>query len=64
MQGRESVLLVDDEEEIRDLLTQLIESAGYSPITAKNGLEALEISRDDVPHLILVDVKIPEKDGW
>jgi len=64
MQGRESVLLVDDEEEIRDLLTRLIESAGYSPITAKNGLEALEISRDDVPDLILLDVKMPEKDGW
>lgn len=64
MPGRESVLLVDDEEEIRDLMTRLIESIGHRPLTATNGVEGLEISRKEEPDLILLDVKMPEKDGW
>ncbi len=64
MQASEKILVVDDEEEIRDLMCRLIESADYIPMTAKNGVEALEIAREVKPELVMLDVKMPEKNGW
>lgn len=64
MQGKEKVLVVDDEEEIVNLMSRLLKSADYEPITARNGREALETCRGEKPDLMVLDVKMPEKDGW
>ncbi|MFW6049343.1 MAG: response regulator transcription factor [Candidatus Bipolaricaulota bacterium] len=64
MQANDRVLVVDDEEEIRDLMCRLLESADYVPMTAKNGVEGLEVAREVEPDLMMLDVKMPEKDGW
>lgn len=57
------VLLVDDELDILEFLSYNLEKAGYIVYTAKNGLEALEVAEKETPHLIILDVMMPEMDG-
>ena len=57
------VLLVDDELDILEFLSYNLEKEGYEVFTAKNGLEALKIAEQEVPHLIILDVMMPEMDG-
>ncbi len=57
------ILLVDDEEDIRDVLTIALEDIGYDVTTAENGMEALEkFDTADFP-LVLTDIKMPGMDG-
>jgi len=58
-----SVLVVDDDESIRDALTTLLGRAGLRIRTARNGREALDAVREEAPHLILMDYQMPEMDG-
>ena len=58
------ILVVDDEPSIVDVLTRFLSREGYSVITAANGREALERVRQDSPDLILLDVTMPELDGF
>ncbi|MBE0655609.1 MAG: response regulator transcription factor [Bacteroidales bacterium] len=57
------ILLVDDEEDILEFLTYNLEKEGFIIYTAKNGVEAIDISLRVDPHLILLDVMMPEMDG-
>jgi two-component system OmpR family response regulator len=58
------ILVVDDEQTVRHVLQRALETAGYTVITASNGREALEkISQFDVS-LILLDIMMPELDGF
>lgn len=57
------VLLVDDEQDILEFLSYNLEKAGYKVYTAKNGLEAIRIAEKKTPHLIILDVMMPEMDG-
>lgn len=59
-----TLLVVDDREENRDLLTQLFESVGFSVFTANNGLQALERWSQLHPDLIWMDLRMPEMDGF
>jgi nitrogen-specific signal transduction histidine kinase/CheY-like chemotaxis protein len=63
--GIETILLVDDEETIRDVGRDLLESAGYQVITARTGQEALEIYRakSDSIALVILDLIMPEMGG-
>lgn len=58
------ILVVDDEPAILDLLVRILERDGYEPITATNGLEALELVEREAPDLILLDVTMPKLDGF
>jgi len=58
-----SVLVVDDEPEIRALLTDLLKDDGYKVRTANTGAEALESVAKDLPDLVMMDVKLPDQDG-
>ena len=59
------ILLVDDDEHIRDALSELLEAEGYSIAHAENGLEALALLRGRlVPRMILLDLMMPAMDGW
>lgn len=58
------VLVVDDEEPLRNLLRTSLLRAGYRVLVAKNGYEALEIFAQDPVDLILLDVMMPEMDGF
>ncbi len=57
------VLLVDDELDILEFLSYNLRKEGYKVYTAKNGVEALKIAEEKTPHLIILDVMMPEMDG-
>jgi CheY-like chemotaxis protein/anti-sigma regulatory factor (Ser/Thr protein kinase) len=58
------IMVVDDEANIRELLTQEFTEAGYQVTTASNGREALARVRADRPDLIVLDVMMPEMNGF
>ncbi|MFA5309545.1 MAG: response regulator transcription factor [Dehalococcoidales bacterium] len=58
------VLVVDDEPAQTRLATQLLVSHGYSVLTAASGPEAVRLVYEDKPDLVLLDVMMPEIDGW
>ncbi|CCH48170.1 sensor histidine kinase [Pseudodesulfovibrio piezophilus] len=60
---KEKVLLVDDEEGIRTVLSVAIADAGYTVVTAENGTEALSILSREPIQLIVTDIKMPGMDG-
>jgi CheY-like chemotaxis protein len=63
--GRQTrILVVDDEANIRELLTQEFTDAGYTVQTASNGREAVQKVRADRPDLIVLDVMMPEMNGF
>jgi len=57
------ILLVDDESDILEFLKYNINKEGFEVHTASNGKEAIEIAKKITPHLILLDVMMPEMDG-
>jgi two-component system cell cycle response regulator DivK len=58
------VLLIEDNEQNRYLLTYLLERAGYRVITAPDGPRGLELARGTKPGLILLDIQLPLMDGY
>ena len=62
--GNPKILLVDDEEDILDFLELILEEQGYSIIKANSGGEALAAAQMHHPELILLDIMMPEMDGW
>lgn len=57
------ILLVDDEPDILEIVGYNLSSEGYNVITAENGLEAIKKAKKEHPHLIILDVMMPEMDG-
>lgn len=58
------ILVVDDEQNILDLVVYNLQAAGYKTITAEDGKEAIEKARTGQPDLIILDVMLPEMDGF
>ncbi len=58
------ILIVEDDEMNRDMLSQRLELRGYQIVEAIDGLEGIARARTDLPDLILMDVNLPEMDGW
>jgi DNA-binding NtrC family response regulator len=57
------ILIVDDDEDIREMLSELIRREGFCPVTANDGRPALKIVREACPDVMLLDMKMPEMDG-
>ena len=57
------ILLVDDEPDILEIVGYNLSSEGYQVLTAENGLEAVKKAKRELPHLIILDVMMPEMDG-
>jgi DNA-binding response OmpR family regulator len=57
------VLVVDDEPVARELLSEFLTAKGYAVLTASNGEEALRKLKEERPHLILLDIRMPKMDG-
>ena len=57
------ILLVDDEPDILEILSYNLSAEGYTISTASNGLEAVKKAKKQQPHLIIMDVMMPEMDG-
>jgi len=58
-----SILLVDDEPDILEFVGYNIKKEGYSLLTASNGKDAIKIALKEIPHLIILDIMMPEMDG-
>ena len=61
---KEKILVVDDEKNICDLLRMYLEKEGYSVVIAYTGLDAVNIFASENPDLVLLDVMLPQLDGW
>jgi chemosensory pili system protein ChpA (sensor histidine kinase/response regulator) len=61
--GIPHVLIVDDSLSVRKSLSQLVEDAGYEPLLAKDGLEAIEVVGQHKPRVMLVDMEMPRTNG-
>ena len=57
------ILLVDDEPDIIEIISYNLKNADYDVFTAANGIEAIKIAKKIEPHLIILDVMMPEMDG-
>ncbi len=57
------ILLVDDEQDILEFLSYNLKKEGYNIFTANNGKEAVAVARKENPHLIILDVMMPDMDG-
>ncbi len=60
---KEVILIVDDEEGIRESLSGIFEDEGYEVVTAASGEEALDIIKENMPYILLLDVWLPGMDG-
>lgn len=58
------ILIVDDDLNICELLRLYIEKEGFSTVTANDGAKALELFQRESPDLIMLDIMLPELDGW
>ena len=58
------ILLVEDNEMNRDMLTRRLRRKGYEVVTATDGQQALDMARAEAPELILMDLSLPVLDGW
>jgi CheY-like chemotaxis protein len=59
-----TILLVEDNEMNRNMLSRRLERRGYAVIIAVDGVQALEMVRSEAPDLVLMDMSLPEMDGW
>ena len=58
------IMVVDDDANICELLRLYLEKEGFDPVIAPNGVKALELFDSEKPDLILLDVMMPQLDGW
>ena len=63
---RPLVLVVDDDDSIREALCDLLDDAGFATVGARHGLEALKVlaASEEAPSFILLDLMMPVMDGW
>lgn len=60
----ETILVVDDEANIRELARMYLEQEGYRVVTANDGRQALDAVQTQSPALMILDLMLPEMDGW
>ena len=58
-----TILIVEDEQDIRELLAYNLEKEGYATVQAADGKEGLDLARSRKPDLILLDLMLPKMDG-
>lgn len=65
MERCKSILVADDNDDIREAIVEALENEGYPVLEARNGSEALEMLKDlPIPTLILLDLMMPVMSGW
>lgn len=61
---KEKILLVDDDPDILDAISMILQSQGYQVVTARDGVEALASLRGEMPDLMILDLLMPKMDGF
>jgi two-component system cell cycle response regulator DivK len=59
-----NILIIEDDEMNMDMITKRLELRGYRVVAAADGLRGITLAREEAPDLILMDVNLPEFDGW
>jgi len=59
-----TILLIEDNEEFRDNITEILEMADYKILTAENGKEGIRMVKKEMPDLIICDIMMPDLDGF
>jgi CheY-like chemotaxis protein len=59
-----TILVVDDEPDAVDFVREVLEGEGYNVITASDGAKGLSTMRSETPDLVILDVQMPEMDGF
>jgi two-component system, OmpR family, alkaline phosphatase synthesis response regulator PhoP len=62
--GERTILVIDDEPGIIEIIEANLEGDGFTVVSAPNGREGLERIKNDRPELVVLDVMMPEMDGW
>ena len=60
----EKILVVDDDPDILDATTMILESQGYQVVTARDGIEGLAVLKAENPDLMILDLMMPKMDGF
>lgn len=58
------ILLVEDNEMNRDMLSRRLQRKGYAVVMAHDGEQGVELAKSESPDLILMDISLPKMDGW
>ena len=61
--GKPLILIIDDEEALRDGCSQVLEKAGYAVLTAEQGIEGIMLAREHLPDMAFIDLKMPNISG-
>jgi signal transduction histidine kinase/CheY-like chemotaxis protein len=61
---RPKILMVDDDKDIRSVITEILDQSGYEVFTAASGQQGLDLAAEILPHLIILDLMMPGLDGW
>jgi len=64
MQDKRKVLIVDDDEGTREFVEAIMANEGWATVEGRNGREAIELAEQEQPDLIILDVMMPEMDGF
>ena len=59
-----NILIADDYDDTRELLSLMLQAAGYTTREARTGRECVTAARQNLPDLVLIDLSMPELDGW
>jgi two-component system, cell cycle response regulator DivK len=62
--ARTRILIMEDDDDTQSMVRFLLEYKGYEVLAAKDGKHGLELARQEKPDLILLDLAMPEMDGW
>lgn len=63
-QKRPKILVIDDDKDIRTVITEILDQSGYEVFTASSGQQGLDLAGQIQPHLIVLDLMMPGMDGW
>ena len=61
--SKQTILVVDDEQDLLDLIEYNLKKEGYNVLKAENGVQGLEMAKQHVPNLVLLDIMMPKMDG-
>src|SRR3954464_10375121 len=64
LEAMPKILLVEDNEMNRDMLSRRLQKKGYEVVMATDGQQGLDLARSQAPDLILMDMSLPVIDGW
>jgi signal transduction histidine kinase/DNA-binding response OmpR family regulator len=63
-QKRPKILIIDDDKDIRSVVTEILDHSGYEPFAAASGQQGLDLAAQIMPNLIVLDLMMPGMDGW